>query len=224
MKNLTKNSNVIYRHLRELNVIGDLEKYIKCSERDERKVMLLQDKYELSYIQAHYIFTAPPKKFEYQVMSLAGRKSKVVPVISLDSRVYEYLSIAYKRFFKEVLEQGNGEIDILGILSEECGNLFSMIVDELSDEADFILSSCYFKIINSPNDYLTFIFTDDIFKFKIYYPIDCEKDQIITRFSVRNEERDYFSSKYDENNPKEIVHHICSVLDNQFTYGNIWDK
>lgn len=219
MKNLTKNSNIVYRHLRELGIIDNLENYVKCSKSNKKKLDLTQDKLDLSYIQAHLLFMGSGK-YEYDVMSIV-RKSKIVPVISLDSRVYDFFPSAYKRILKEVVEQGNSDVDILGILSEECDELFSMIVDELSDEADLILSRSFFKIINFPTHYLTFIFTDDIFKFAIYYPIDSKKDQLVTRFEVRNDERDYFSSMYNKDNLKEIVHHICSMLDNQFTNGDI---
>ena len=224
MKNLTKNSNIVYRHLRELGITNNLEEYVRCSKIYNKKLYLTQDGDSLSHIQASYIF-GEPEKFMYNVMSLAGgRETKVVSVISLDSRVYNYFPSVYKRIFKEVIEQGDGDIDILGILSEECDDLFSMIVDELSDEADSILSKSFFRIINFPVQYITFIFTDDIFKFKIYYPIDNKEDLLVTRFEVNNDERDYFSSAYDKSNLKEIVHRICSMLDNQFTNGDIWSK
>ena len=219
MKNLTKNSNVIYRHLRELGVVKGLGKYVECSKTDSEKLSLLQQDPDLFYIQANNTF-ALPMRFVYSVISREV-PYKSTSLISLDSMVYNYFPEAYTKILKKVIEQENGNINILDILFDECGNLFSMIVCSLAINSKIALNNSFFKIANFPDDYVTFSFTDDIFRFMIHYPINREKDPIVTRFKVHGEQRDYFDCKYDESELKEIVHHICSELNNQFKENEI---
>lgn len=219
MKNLTKNSNVIYRHLRELGVVNELDRCVECSKTDDRKLLLLRQDPDIFYIQANNTF-ALPRRFVYSVISREV-PYKSTSLISPDSMVYNYFPEAYTKILKKVIEQGNGDINILDILSDECDSLFSIIVDGLAINLKIALNNSFFKIASFPDNYVTFSFTDDIFRFMIHYPINHEKDPIVTRFKVHGEQRDCFGCKYDEIRLKEITHHICLVLNNQFKKNEI---
>lgn len=218
MKNLTKNSNVIYRHLRELGVVNELDRCVECSKTDDRKLLLLRQDSDIFYIRANDTLTLP-RRFVYSVIS-RERPHKLASLISLDSTVYNYFPEAYTKILKKVVEQGNGDVNILDILSDECGNLFSMIVCGLANDSKIALNNSLFKIACFSDNYVIFSFTDDTFNFMIYYPINYKKDNIITRFTV-GEKQDYFDCKYDESELKEIVHHVCSELNNQFKENEI---
>ena len=213
MKNLTKNSNVIYRHLRELGVVNELSRCVECSKTDDRKLLLLRQDPDIFYIQANNTF-ALPMRFAYSVISREV-PYKPTSLISLDSTVYNYFPEAYTKILKKVVEQGNGDVNILDILSDECGNLFSMIVCGLANDSKIALNNSLFKIACFSDNYVIFSFTDDTFNFMIYYPINYKKDNIITRFTV-GEKQDYFDCKYDESRLREIVHHVCLILNSQF--------
>lgn len=219
MKNLTKNSNVIYRHLRDISIVDKLDKCVECPKFDKRKLLLLRQDPDIFYIQANNTF-ALPMRFAYSVISREV-SYKSTSLISLDSMVYNYFPEAYTKILKKVIEQGNGDINILDILSDECDSLFSMIVDGLAINSKIALNNSFFKVTSFPDNYVTFSFTDDIFRFMIHYPINREKDPIVTRFKVHGEQRDYFGCKYDEIRLKEITHHICLVLNNQFKKNEI---
>lgn len=161
-----------------------------------------------------------PRRFVYSVISREV-PYKSTSLISPDSMVYNYFPEAYTKILKKVIEQGNGDINILDILSDECDSLFSIIVDGLAINSKIALNNSFFRIAGFPDNYVTFSFTDDIFRFMIHYPINREKDPIVTRFKVHGEQRDCFGCKYDEIRLKEITHHICLVLNNQFKKNEI---
>lgn len=213
MKNLTKNSNVIYKHLRELGIVSELDRCIECSKTDDRKLLLLRQDSDIFYIRANDTFTLP-RRFVYSVIS-RERPHKSTSLISLDSKVYNYFPEAYTKILKKVVEQGNGDVNILDILSDECGNLFSMTVCGLANDSKIALNNSLFKIACFSDNYVTFSFIDDAFKFMIYYPINHKENLIITRFEV-GKKQDYFDCKYDESGLKKIVHHICLILNSQF--------